>query len=269
VTDGGSGGTLFTVNNNGQVYVNGNINYSGGGNSITNNNITSPYGLYINGTTTNSGGGSTTTANKANKATLQSTNVPFYTWIAAQSGSPLPVTLLYFKVNEITKDNVQLEWSTASEENSEKFVVERSSTGKAFEPIAEILSAGNSKVILKYSYTDKSPLIGKNYYRLKSVDLDGKFEYSGGVVQADFESAKEFSIYPNPSTGASVNFTMNFEPEEGDVISIIDFSGAEIMHGSIGNLNGQVVFTEPLKTGVYLVKYTSSNFQRIERLVVR
>jgi len=268
VTDSGGGGTLFTVNNGGEVYINGNITYSGGGDVIANNNTTNPYGLYVNGTTTNSGGGSTTTANEGSKTTLQTTNVPFYNWVSTLSGSPLPVTLINFKVNEITVNTVQLTWSTASEENFDKFMVERSRDGNSFIAIGEVQGAGNSKKLLNYSYTDENPLMGKNYYRLKSVDLDGKYEHAG-VVSADFEVQKEFSIYPNPSTGESINFKVSFDPQEDDVIAVFDNSGAEIIHAFVNSLNGQIVFNETLKPGVYIIKYSSSDFKKAERMVVK
>lgn len=268
VVDNGGGGTLFTVNQSGQVYINGNIIYTGGGDAITNNNGTNPYGLYVNGTTTNSGGGSTTTSNSASKSTMQSTNVPFSNWVSLQSGSPLPVSLVSFTVGDVTTTSVALAWSTASEENLDKFVVERSSDEKSFAAVGEVNAAGNSKKMLHYNFTDETPATHKLYYRLKSVDLDGKYEYSK-VIVADVEGAKEISIYPNPSNGQSVNFSLNFDPQEDDVIAVFDNSGREVMHGVVNTLNGQIVFDEQLKPGIYIVKYSSSNFKQAERLVVR
>lgn len=268
VVDNGGGGTLFTLNQNGQVYINGNIVYTGGGNSIVNNNTTNPYGLYVNGTTTNSGGGSSTTSNQASKATMKSTNVPFYNWVSLQSGSPLPVSLVDFKVGDVTSTKVELTWSTASEENLDKFVIERSTDEKTFKPVGEVNAAGNSTKMLSYNFADETPVTHTLYYRLKSVDLDGKFEYSS-VVVADLQSSKELSIYPNPSNGESVNFSVNFDPQEDDVIAVLDNSGREIMHGVVNTLNGQIVFAEQLKPGIYIVKYSSPGFKKAERLVVR
>lgn len=268
VTDSGGGGTLFTVNNGGQVYVNGNMTYTGGGSKITNNNTTNPYGLYVNGTVSNSNA-TGTTSNLTNKATMKSTNLPFYNWVASLSNSPLPITLVDFKIAETTSDHITLSWSTTMEKNFDKFIIERSVNGQTFESIAELKGAGNSKTALNYSYQDNDPLIGTNYYRLKSVDLDKTFEYSKNVVSANFASHKEFSIYPNPSNGDLINFKINFEPKEDDVISVIDLSGAEVMRVKVDGSDNQIQFRETLKPGMYIVKYSSADFQRKERLQVK
>jgi len=199
---------------------------------------------------------------------MKSTNPSFASWVSAQSGSPLPVALVNFKVGAVTSTSVALTWSTASEENLDKFVIERSSDEKLFTAVGNVNAAGNSKKMLNYNFTDETPATHKLYYRLKSVDLDGKYEYSS-VVVADLEGAKELSLYPNPSNGESVNFTLNFDPQEDDVIAVLDNSGREIMHGVVNTLNGQIVFTEQLKPGIYIVKYTSPNFKKAERLLVR
>ena len=38
----------------------------------------------------------------------------------------------------------------------------------------------NAAFASRYSFTDKNPLAGINYYRLKIVDSDGQFEFSNG-----------------------------------------------------------------------------------------
>ena len=90
---------------------------------------------------------------------------------------------------------VDLKWSTASEENFDKFIVEHSTDGQNFDSLGAITGAGNSKVVLKYSFRDSNPVIGKNYYRLKAVDFDLSFEYSH-VWLAEFEGKKNVSVYP-------------------------------------------------------------------------
>jgi hypothetical protein len=267
VTDSGDGGTLFIVNNGGQVYVDGSISYTGGGNSITNNNTTNPYGLYVNGTITNSGGGSVTTANKASKSTLQTTNPPFYAWVVSQLGA-LPIKLIAFKINDIEKDGITLTWATASEENFDRFSIERSNDGNTFQSIAEVKGAGNSKTMLRYSFKDEHPAAGKSYFRLKAIDQDGKFEYSP-VLTVDFESSNKLTIYPNPSNGEYINFAINFNPTSDDVISILDLSGSEIVRQQVDEGTGRIVFNTTLKSGAYIVKYTSAQFNHTERMVVR
>jgi hypothetical protein len=267
VTDTGGGGTLFTVNNGGQVYVNGNINITGGGSNITNNNSTNPFGLYVNGTTTNSGGGSTTTGNQANLATLQSTNVPFYTWVQTIPLSPLPIELLYF-VGEQNGNEIQLQWATASELNFHQFVIEHSVNGFDFTTLHEKPGAGHdTNETHTYNYTHQSFVRGKNYYRLKSADLDGTFEYSDViVVEADAQAT--VSVFPNPVLDYLIIKT-NVESTPSDQISISDSFGNEILTVPVSSLETKIQFLDAVVPGVYFVQYKGTSMTKTMRVIVK
>ncbi|MEN9302383.1 MAG: hypothetical protein RL264_812 [Bacteroidota bacterium] len=83
------GGTIFTIGNGGQAYVHGNIQFSGGGSNIVNNNSVVPFGLYVNGSVSNSGGGSSTSVNRTNLNTMYSSNQSFFDWISQTPNSPV------------------------------------------------------------------------------------------------------------------------------------------------------------------------------------
>jgi hypothetical protein len=268
-TSDNSGGSKMTIKSGAQIYVDGNIALAGGGDKITNANGTTPIGFYVNGTSTaDTGNGGSITTNRGTKATMQTNDADFYTWVSTLSGSPLPITLLSFKISSIENNSVALIWATASEKNFDKFIVERSSDATAFFSIAEIKGSGNSAETLHYTFTDNSPSIGKNYYRLRSVDFDGSFDYSK-VIVSDYEDAKAFTIYPNPSNGESINYQVGFEPESGDQIIIIDGLGVQVAIAQIEQIKGSITFNSTLKSGSYIIKYISSHYKKIERLIVR
>ncbi|SEJ37781.1 Por secretion system C-terminal sorting domain-containing protein [Dyadobacter sp. SG02] len=109
---------------------------------------------------------------------------------------PLPVTLTRFTV--VTESRtVVLNWSTTEESNSDRFDIERSSNGKQWSLIASVSSQGDSKVLVNYSHTDTNPLTGRNFYRLKMVDLDGTFAYST-IRSAEIVAGIGLVPYPNP-----------------------------------------------------------------------
>jgi len=85
---------------------------------------------------------------------------------------PVSLTSLMAKANKA--GTVNLAWTTASEENNSRFDITRSSDGKNFGKIGEVAGNGNSNTIKNYNYTDNSPVVGINYYRLKQIDNDGK-----------------------------------------------------------------------------------------------
>lgn len=84
----------------------------------------------------------------------------------------LPVELVYFDA-ECSGAAVLLEWSTASESNSDHFDVERSTDGTAWETIGSVAAAGQSIQTVAYRIEDAHPLNGTAYYRLRQFDTDG------------------------------------------------------------------------------------------------
>ncbi|MBX2946574.1 MAG: T9SS type A sorting domain-containing protein [Cyclobacteriaceae bacterium] len=269
VTDSGGGGTFIQVNNGGQAYVHGNITYSGGGSSIQNNNTTNPYGLYVNGTATSSGGGGSVTANMGDQQTMKNTNPDFFTWVASQPNSPMPVTLLYFQIEKIDKGSVQLAWATTMEQDFNYFEIERSTNGMDFISIGKMAGAGyNTETIQPYGFTDSNPVMGSNYYRLKAVDLDGSFEYFN-IVFAQIKTDKQLSIYPNPSDGDRVVIQLNFEPLQIAKIQVSDLTGAVVAEAMVTGMEVEFEFSNQLKPGIYMVSYYSLGFKHTERMLVR
>ncbi len=116
-----------------------------------------------------------------------------------QNTSPaLPVQLLSFAARQYSNKQVMLTWSTATEQNSKEFGVQRSKDGVIWKEIGVVSAAGNSSNTMNYSFVDQSPVSGVNYYLLMQHDLDGKIVSSAirsiklGSVQ------KGFVIISNP-----------------------------------------------------------------------
>ncbi len=114
----------------------------------------------------------------------------------ATFSSPLPVELLSFEAS-CDQPDVVLQWSTASEENSSHFAVERSEDGTDFKTIETVLAAGRSSSIIRYSVRDKGPVPVKAYYRLKQVDMNGQYTYSSLVI-TNCSPHGSITLYPNP-----------------------------------------------------------------------
>ncbi len=115
----------------------------------------------------------------------------------------LPTELIAFEVRETEEGAANLKWVTASEVNSDYVNIEETTDGINWEVLGRVNAAGNSQVILNYTYTDVTPKFsseGVSYYRLKMVDLDGSFEYSPlRSLSRTGNSEFNLSIYPNPA----------------------------------------------------------------------
>ena len=114
--------------------------------------------------------------------------------------SPLPVTLTSFRATASGPCAVRLDWATASEVQSDRFEVERSADGRAFEKITAVASR-NHPSGSTYAYTDQQPGEGTNYYRLRIVDLDRTSTYSPvATLTVACGAAGTVRLVPNPAT---------------------------------------------------------------------
>jgi uncharacterized repeat protein (TIGR03803 family) len=144
----------------------------------------------------------------------------------------LPVVLVTFNAEKRGHATL-LTWKTAQENNSERFEIERSVNGITFDRIGSVAAAGNTNWLTSYSFTDNDPASGINYYRLKQIDVDGKFTYSK-TVSVSFESSGKWTSWPNPASDQ-----LNIRLPQGSgytTIRIVDASGKMVMQKTITSL---------------------------------
>ena len=177
----------------------------------------------------------------------------------------LPIELISF---EASKDvnKISLNWSTTSELNFDYFNLEKSSNGKDFSSIANVKGHGTTNERHNYSFEDNFPLIGKNYYRLTSVDFDNYREEFKVIVQ-DYSGEKNFQVSPNPSDGKTINVHFNFDANEGQIV-IYDNMGLIVESFQIDK-TGKISFANSLNDGIYFAKYSSPSFTKAIRFLVK
>jgi hypothetical protein len=137
-------------------------------------------------------------------------------------GTPLPVVLEDFTARA-AGCAVALDWKTGSEQNFDRFEIERGSD-RGYTQIGSVKAKGNNSV---YAFTDAKPGTNTNIYRLKMVDADGTFTYSE-VASAKAScpvAATEVAVYPNPTTGM-----INVKGlKEGSTLRLVDVTGRMLM----------------------------------------
>ncbi len=117
--------------------------------------------------------------------------------LAEFNATAFPVEWLGFTATAVG-ERVQCLWETATELNSDYFVVERSADGGDFEPFATLPAAGNSQDLRSYEAWDEQPFLGRSWYRVQQVDLDGSYSYSP-MVQVAFTPSLQATLAPNPA----------------------------------------------------------------------
>jgi hypothetical protein len=94
----------------------------------------------------------------------------------------------------------QISWDTQNEESYTSFTVERSSDGgTVFNTLDSLKSTGSGT----YSYTDYTPPLASDEYRLKIMDINGAITYSNTITiiygNVTNTITGNISLYPNPT----------------------------------------------------------------------
>jgi fibronectin-binding autotransporter adhesin len=187
--------------------------------------------------------------------------------------APLPISLASFK-GVLSKDVVELSWSTFTEKNNAYFTIERSVDGVKFESVGSVDGAGNSQKTLYYHMTDVSPLPDVSYYRLKQTDYDSRFTYSELVKIVNPRSERPaFVVYPVPSRVSDplmLKLTNSTEPQA--YLAITDIAGRVFYTGYVNltdELNlSELNLTSRLERGVYLVHVVAGSLNDTRRIVL-
>jgi hypothetical protein len=176
----------------------------------------------------------------------------------------LPIELSSFNVYQ--KGNaVNLNWTTASESNNDYFTIERSTNLEQFEALAQVPGSGNSYTSKSYAYTDKQPLKGLAYYRIKNTDKNGKFNYSEVKAIGYEHNLMSVAVNPVPAQkNISVSFTaiekMNY------ALSIYNAEGRLMLTKNLEAENGtndNSIDISELPPGIYQLML--SNDHELER----
>ncbi len=183
--------------------------------------------------------------------------------------APLPVQLLSFEA-KANDNNVEVNWVTESELNSDYFVVESSPDGERWGAVHQVKGKGTTTAKSRYSVIDETPFTGISYYRLRQVDFDGTSQTSK-VVSVKFESNR-IAMYPNPVQGQEVTFELSGKSISTG-IQIISLSGVEMLRMPLDATTGQkqkfTVNVDGYSPGIYIVTlYTRESLQHT-KLIVR
>jgi len=187
----------------------------------------------------------------------------------------IPVELTSFTGLILQNEKViQLNWTTATENNNSGFNVERKRVNTDWEEIGFVPGYGTTTETHSYSYNDAGLNSGTYTYRLKQMDFDGSFIYSNEIeVEVDF-TPKEFVLhqnYPNPFNPTT---TIDYAIKSTGLVSlkVYDMLGTEI--ASLVNEvkeagNYSVTFNAAeLPSGIYFYTLTAGNFTATKKLIL-
>ncbi|RKD13761.1 hypothetical protein BCY91_09350 [Pelobium manganitolerans] len=172
-------------------------------------------------------------------------------WVGgAPVNNVLPVKLSGFWVKTAATGAI-LEWQTSLEQNHSGFEIYRSGDDKQFVKIGQISASLNSSLpAFNYSFTDKSPLNGNNYYKLVQVDDNGTATELG-LKQVTFNlQPLTLNLYPNP-VKTQLTFTV---ASTGEVLRIYNVMGKQ-MFWQLINQQQNSINVAALAPGTYVYRY--------------
>jgi hypothetical protein len=178
--------------------------------------------------------------------------------VVINGSGPLPVELLSFTASLNDRNEVVLNWSTAVERNSKQFILERMDGNNRIEELAGIATKGSYS---SYSYTDRYPAKGINYYRLKQEDNDGVESVKYWVEISLSAEEEDVTVYPNPA-GQGQGIVVQCTGLRGNMkVEVLDMESRPIYEKIFlgGGENSFIIEAAGMPPGVYVVKVSADN----------
>lgn len=190
--------------------------------------------------------------------------------LVTPSAAVLPVRLTSL-TSAYTDGVAHLFWATEQEINSGYFEIEQSKDGINFAPLGKVNAGGFTSSRTQYKFDDVKASAGNNYYRLKMVDKDGRFEYSNiTVVHVNIKGTIITGVYPNPFADW-VNVSIASETKETASVRLFDNTGrllvnqAAVVNKGVTLIN--VKDLQKLAKGFYILEVRTGETVVTQKLI--
>jgi hypothetical protein len=179
------------------------------------------------------------------------------------TAGPLPLKWLSFAAQE-AGGNVILDWSTGEEAGARCFVIERSVNSSDFSPLDTIPAKGKAGRN-DYHYEDGAAPAGQLAYRIREVDIDGRYEYSKYVMVRIAGQNSRLALYPNPAE----SFTRIQLPAGlgQAIVQVYTQSGLRVRTIQVSNL--QLIDCSGLSKGIYYIVVRGHQGSYTDRLIIQ
>lgn len=154
-------------------------------------------------------------------------------------------------------------WKVASEKNVSQYIIEKSDDGINFNELIKVNAKNIEDSFLSYSCEDNSPYDGITYYRLNTLENNGKVNHYN-ITELDRNNSDWKTVLYQNDNKLILEFK-NTKPKNS-TITLFDLTGKQIIDQSIEQLQTKIS-TVDLSTGIYFVKittpYKTENFKII------
>lgn len=161
--------------------------------------------------------------------------------------------VLTFEVQQAYQE-AQLYWVNNTGAENDRFVIERSTNGTDFSPIAEMDAWAEESRTRYHNIKDKNPLVGDNFYRLALYYLDGRIEYSK-IRSLHFARLLDFNVFPNPVKSEEVYLDLRNIQDKNATITVYNQFGNAVLQENIETVDKTVhaLDISTLQNGLYMI----------------
>jgi hypothetical protein len=174
-----------------------------------------------------------------------------------------PLTLNPF-IAKKQNDAVELSWSIVTTGIAKEFEIEQSVDGITFHKIGFVKSQGNTRGTETYYFTDKDPVQGINYYRIRQIHLNGRASLSE-IRKVDnllLNGSGQMTVFPNPAID-EVEIKLTDRPEDYLDLTIFDMHGRKILQKTFSS-DEQLRFNiANVKAAIYVLEIRSSKSNKM------
>ena len=166
---------------------------------------------------------------------------------------PLPVDFIGLVAKrDLVNNTVDLKWDVSAEVNVTEYQIEKSQTGLSFSTIGNVTLKGKSI----YSFTHYNVTSGTIFYRIKSVDFDGRSKYSG-IIKISGNSANSYAnrlaIYPVPAKNEVTVEHWKLSLNAKMIITSVDGKILKLVILAVGSSHTPVNISD-MPTGIYFLR---------------
>jgi len=169
-------------------------------------------------------------------------------------------------------DQILLNWTSQSEINSAFFSVQRSSDQQLWSEIGDVDAAGFADEPQNYQFWDIQPFDGINYYRLKMVDADGRFEFSSSIaINFQSDHTTLLQAFPDPVTSQHLHIRFGHNGKQTK-LSLRNLWGQTIFESVYTDVDAVLerdISLPDLPAGVYLLQAENEDFSNVVKVVVK
>ncbi len=183
-----------------------------------------------------------------------------------------PLSLEMTAKARVVNNGVQVDWTAQNEQHVKEYVIEKAVPGSSFKASSTVASKGLS--LGNYGWFDASPFSGDNFYRIKSIGVDGKVKYSNVLkLKIGQSSAAVMSLYPNPVTGGAASMQLDNVKQGRYTVSVYNAAGELMQVQTIqhdgGSASQTIILPKAMAAGIYKVTLTGAETNLQQTIAVQ